>query len=105
MEARWYHSGYTQTLEEYIRNGSTSLSVPVILGHLYFSAANPITKEAMEYIAKFPDVIRGSALVLHLSDDLRTSSVSKPPSPPLLYSNKNCCNDNLLFIFLICLLG
>ena len=77
MEARCYHSGYTPTLEECIRNGSTSSTVPVILGHLYFSIANPITKDVIQYLASFPDVIIGSSLVLHLSNDLGTSSVSK----------------------------
>ncbi|KAF8409447.1 hypothetical protein HHK36_005523 [Tetracentron sinense] len=74
LEAKWYHSGYTPTLEEYLNNAWISISAPVILVHGYFFVTNPITKEALECLESYPNIIRWSSMILRLCDDLGTST-------------------------------
>ncbi|KAK1562275.1 hypothetical protein Q3G72_009248 [Acer saccharum] len=75
LEAKWYYSGYTPTLEEYNENAWVSISAPVILVHAYFLVTNnSITKEDLAYLEEYPNIIRCSSMILRLADDLGTSS-------------------------------
>ncbi|PHT98657.1 Myrcene synthase, chloroplastic [Capsicum chinense] len=74
-EAKWYCSRYIPTMEEYIDNAWISISAPVILVHAYFLVANPVNKEALHYLEdNYHDIIRRSASILRLANDLGTSS-------------------------------
>ncbi|KAF3448348.1 hypothetical protein FNV43_RR09061 [Rhamnella rubrinervis] len=73
-EAKWYHSGYVPTFEEYIENAWISISGPVILFHAFFVSTNPISKEALQCMEEYPNLIRWSSMILRLADDLGTSS-------------------------------
>ncbi|XP_057812515.1 terpineol synthase, chloroplastic-like [Salvia miltiorrhiza] len=72
-EAEWYHTGYKPTMEEYIDVAWLSISAHLILAHVFFLISNPIEKEAAESLRNYDDVIRNSAMVLRLADDLGTS--------------------------------
>ncbi|KAF8409089.1 hypothetical protein HHK36_005162 [Tetracentron sinense] len=74
LEAKWYHSGYTPTLEEYLNNGWISVAIPTMLVHTYFFMAKPITKEALECIESYPNIIRSASMIIRFYDDLGTSS-------------------------------
>ncbi|KAM3377477.1 (-)-camphene/tricyclene synthase, chloroplastic-like [Capsicum galapagoense] len=74
QEARWYHSGYKPSLEEYMDNGWISISTPMVFVHTFVFATNPITKEALEWISKYPDIIRWASTIIRFTDDLGTSS-------------------------------
>ncbi|CAA2977601.1 terpene synthase 10-like [Olea europaea subsp. europaea] len=74
QEAKWCLTGYTPTMEEYMENALISISAPVILSHSFFSVTNPIEKEAIQCLEKYPDIVRWSATILRLADDLATSS-------------------------------
>nr|AHI50308.2 limonene-myrcene synthase [Erythranthe lewisii]AHI50309.2 limonene-myrcene synthase [Erythranthe lewisii] len=73
QEAKWYSKGYTPTLEEYINNAWISISAPVMLSHEYFLVANPIDNEAVQSLYEYHNIVRCSAMVLRLSNDLGTS--------------------------------
>ncbi|KAG5625386.1 hypothetical protein H5410_010604, partial [Solanum commersonii] len=74
-EAKWYHSQYIPSMEEYIDNAWISISAPVILVHAYFLVANPVNKDALHYLENnYHEIIRCSALILRLANDLGTSS-------------------------------
>ncbi|KAI3930256.1 hypothetical protein MKW92_025556 [Papaver armeniacum] len=74
IEAGWYNSGYTPTLEEYLENAWISVGVPSIQVHAYFLLDDyEITKEALDCLKNgYPDVIRWSSLIIRLVDDLAT---------------------------------
>ncbi|KAH9660142.1 TPS27 [Citrus sinensis] len=74
VEAKWYNNGYIPTLQEYMENAWISISAPVILVHAYTYTANPITKEGLEFVKDYPNIIRWSSIILRLADDLGTSS-------------------------------
>ncbi|KAM7530147.1 hypothetical protein LguiB_033557 [Lonicera macranthoides] len=73
LEAKWYYSGYTPTLEEYMDNAWISISAPVILVHAHFFVTNPLTADSLECLKKYPDIIRWPSVILRLTNDLGTS--------------------------------
>ncbi|XP_049397393.1 (-)-camphene/tricyclene synthase, chloroplastic [Solanum stenotomum] len=76
QEARWYYNGYTPTLDEYMENAWISVGSLVMVVNAFFLVTNSITKEVLEYVFsnKYPDIIRWSATIIRLTDDLATSS-------------------------------
>ncbi|GLT34531.1 hypothetical protein SLA2020_090400 [Shorea laevis] len=74
LEVKWYHSGYTPTLQEYLDNAAVSIGAPVILHYAYALASNQITREGLECFERdYPNVIHCSSLLLRLANDLGTS--------------------------------
>ncbi|KAL8103903.1 beta-bisabolene synthase-like isoform X2 [Apium graveolens] len=73
-EAKWYHSRYQPTLEEYLENGAVSVAAPLVLFCAYFLTADKITVDALEYIDKFPSIMWCPSLILRLTNDLGTYS-------------------------------
>ncbi|XP_042981933.1 myrcene synthase, chloroplastic-like [Carya illinoinensis] len=73
LEAKWYYNKYTPSFQEYIENAWVSISAPAILVHVYFAITNPIKKEALDCLEEYSNIIRCSAMILRLADDLGTS--------------------------------
>ncbi|KAM7500252.1 hypothetical protein LguiA_024666 [Lonicera macranthoides] len=73
VEAKWYDNKYTPTLKEYLENAWISISAPTILMHAYSLISNPLTKDALECLEKYPNLVRWSSMILRLSNDLGTS--------------------------------
>ncbi|KAF8409456.1 hypothetical protein HHK36_005532 [Tetracentron sinense] len=74
LEAKWYHNGYKPTLEEYLNNGWISVAIPTMLVHAYFFVTKPITKEALECMESYPNIIRSASMIIRFYDDLGTST-------------------------------
>ncbi|KAF4380278.1 hypothetical protein F8388_024571 [Cannabis sativa] len=75
QEAKWFHSGYKPTFEEYINNAWISVSGPIILMDAYFSLTNPVTKDAINLLELgYPPIIYHASMILRLTDDLGTSN-------------------------------
>ncbi|RHN74437.1 putative myrcene synthase [Medicago truncatula] len=72
IEAKWYHSGYTPTVEEYIENAWTSIGDPVILTHAYFLIPHSLKVEDLVRLEENPDIIKHSSMILRLANDLGT---------------------------------
>ncbi|KAK1321032.1 hypothetical protein QJS10_CPA03g00941 [Acorus calamus] len=70
LEAKWYHSGYTPTFDEYLNNAWISVSVPVTLTHTYFYVIEEITDEALDGLLNYNGVIRWSCMIIRLINDL-----------------------------------
>ncbi|KAK1271553.1 hypothetical protein QJS04_geneDACA005839 [Acorus gramineus] len=70
LEAKWYHSGYTPTFDEYLDNAWISVSAPVTLIHTYFYVIEEITDEALDGLLNYNGVIRWSSLIVRLTNDL-----------------------------------
>ncbi|CAL5435401.1 unnamed protein product [Camellia sinensis] len=87
-EARWSHSGYMPTLEEYLDHAWTSSSIPTLLAHAYFLSTNAITNEELECIEKCDDIIKWSSMVARLADDLGTSWVGDIPKSIQIYMHE-----------------
>nr|QIQ55994.1 putative terpene synthase 2 [Eremophila drummondii] len=74
VEARWYHSGYFPSLNEYLNLAYVSISGPVLLFHAYFAITSPIQRTDLQNLEQHHDIIRCPSMVLRLTDDLGTSS-------------------------------
>ncbi|KAF2284330.1 hypothetical protein GH714_020546 [Hevea brasiliensis] len=74
LEAKWYHSGYTPSLQEYLDNAWISSAAPVMLVHAYFLVKSPITNDALKCLEEYSNKIRSSSMIVRLADDLGTSS-------------------------------
>ncbi|XP_030935390.1 myrcene synthase, chloroplastic-like isoform X2 [Quercus lobata] len=74
LEAKWYHNGYTPSLQEYIENAWISVAGPNLMVQAYFCVTNPLTSEALDCLEEYPNMIRWSSLILRLADDLGTST-------------------------------
>ncbi|KAJ0714572.1 putative R-linalool synthase [Helianthus annuus] len=75
VEARWYYSGYTPTLQEYLDNAYVSVAGPVVLMHAKFATSVGATQEILQRMEEFEKIDHYSSLVLRLADDLGTSTV------------------------------
>lgn len=76
LEARWYHSGYTPTLEEYM-NAWISKTGPLIAIPASLFVTNQINEKELEFLQSYPDILHWSSVIFWLQDYLRTSSVRK----------------------------
>ncbi|XVF88976.1 hypothetical protein PTKIN_Ptkin19aG0094700 [Pterospermum kingtungense] len=73
LEAKWYHSGYKPTLQEYLDNAWISIGGLILLGHAYL-VTDSITKDGLQSFEEYgPNIIYCSTMILRLKDDLATS--------------------------------
>lgn len=75
-EAKWCHSGYTPSLEEYLDNAWTSIGAIVILVHAYFCIPHPFKMEDLVPLEENSNANRFSAMITRLANDLGTYKVS-----------------------------
>ncbi|XP_010514205.1 PREDICTED: beta-myrcene/(E)-beta-ocimene synthase 2, chloroplastic [Camelina sativa] len=75
LEAKWYKGGYKPSLEEYMQNAWISISAPTMLIHFYCAFPDEISIQVLEsLVQQRQQVVRCSASVLRLANDLATSS-------------------------------
>ncbi|MFS7971624.1 putative R-linalool synthase [Helianthus anomalus] len=74
VEARWYHSGYKPTLQEYLENAYISIGGPIILKNVICLRSFSSNEEMMQCVESAGDIIRYSSMIFRLANDLGTSS-------------------------------
>ncbi|XP_020591254.1 myrcene synthase, chloroplastic-like [Phalaenopsis equestris] len=74
VEAKWCKDRYIPTLKEYLPIATLSASGHVILLHTYVLLKCKITKETLQQLQDFPNIIRLPSLIFRLCNDLATSS-------------------------------
>ncbi|XP_047339826.1 (-)-alpha-terpineol synthase-like [Impatiens glandulifera] len=75
-EARWFYGGHVPSLDEYLNHAWMSGATPMMVVHGYFlciSASNPITKEGLEAVKNYHDIIKWPCMISRLVNDLGTS--------------------------------
>ncbi|XP_030528882.1 alpha-farnesene synthase-like [Rhodamnia argentea] len=72
-EAKWDHSGYAPSLDEYLSNAWTSSSGPLLLSHAYFFAGHMKLEDVADLLEKNKDLIYNVSMIIRLCNDLRTS--------------------------------
>lgn len=73
VEAKWYHSGYTPTLKEYMDIARISISGHLCLTHAYCTSED-ITCEALKCYNFYLGAVCHSSTICRLCDDLATST-------------------------------
>ncbi|KAK7245201.1 hypothetical protein RIF29_40036 [Crotalaria pallida] len=69
-EAKWYYNGYTPSFKEYTENAWISISAPVLLTYAPFLIPHSIKKEDLVYIEEYSNIVRFSAMISRLANDL-----------------------------------
>ncbi|CAH8361071.1 unnamed protein product [Eruca vesicaria subsp. sativa] len=76
VEAKWYKGGYKPSMEEYMQNAWISISAPTILIHFYCVYSDQISLQTLETLSQHrQEIVRCSATILRLANDLGTSPV------------------------------
>ncbi|KAF9614088.1 hypothetical protein IFM89_015087 [Coptis chinensis] len=73
LESKWFHTGYKATLAGYLDNGCISVAGTLLDFHVYVSMTPRITKEALDYLQGYPDLIRWASMAFRIVDDFGTS--------------------------------
>ncbi|XP_047963883.1 (+)-bornyl diphosphate synthase, chloroplastic-like isoform X2 [Salvia hispanica] len=64
QEAKWYYSGYTPSMEEYLNNSIISIGAPTVLAQVFLTSKDKLYK--------YNHIIRLSGMLVRLPDDLGT---------------------------------
>ncbi|KAL1349797.1 hypothetical protein HN51_026278 [Arachis hypogaea] len=96
-EAKWYYSGYKPSLEEYVENAWISIAIPLMLTHSYFATPYSFQKNELGYLEEYCDIIRFSATITRLINDLRThkreNEFGDVPKSIQCYMNENGASE------------
>ncbi|KAH8502502.1 hypothetical protein H0E87_013982 [Populus deltoides] len=74
QEAKWSYNNITPSFEEYLENAWRSVSGTVILIHAFFLMGENISKQALDYLVNYDELLRWPSIIFRLSNDLATSS-------------------------------
>ncbi|XP_019171495.1 PREDICTED: (-)-alpha-terpineol synthase-like [Ipomoea nil] len=73
LEVKWNLGGHAPSLDEYLDTAFITNTGPLLLMHAYFCITNPINIEDLRHLEQYPGIIRSSAMILRLANDLGTS--------------------------------
>lgn len=76
VEAIWYKRGHKPNMDEYMQNAWKSIAVPTILVHFYCVFSDQLSIQVLETLFEhLQNIVRCSAFVVRLANDLATSPV------------------------------
>nr|XP_016510791.1 PREDICTED: (-)-germacrene D synthase-like isoform X1 [Nicotiana tabacum] len=70
QEAEWYHGNIVPTMEQYVKNGIRSSTIPYLTAASWLGMGNEAMKEAYDWIASEPPVLVASSIIGRLSNDV-----------------------------------
>ncbi|PHT65416.1 hypothetical protein T459_29841 [Capsicum annuum] len=70
QEAKWYHGKKVPTMEEYMKNGIQSSSIPYLCTASLLGMGIEATEEALDWVANEPPILIASAITGRLSNDI-----------------------------------
>ncbi|KAL8227102.1 hypothetical protein R6Q57_016934 [Mikania cordata] len=74
-EARWFNSGYTPTLNEFLDNAYISIGALPIIKHAYLLTLTSVSKDSLLQIDELKSLFATHALAtMRLTNDMGTSS-------------------------------
>ena len=75
QEKKWTQNKETPSFEDYLENGWMSSSGGVFLVNAYLLMSQDITKEGLESLENYHNLLRWPSIIFRLTNDLATSSV------------------------------
>ncbi|KAD1794287.1 hypothetical protein E3N88_42280 [Mikania micrantha] len=73
IEARWFNSKYTPTLNEFLDNASMSVAMIPVIKHAYLLTLTNVIKDTLQQIERADNLIRNTCLIARLTNDMGTS--------------------------------
>ncbi|KAG2684191.1 hypothetical protein I3760_10G065500 [Carya illinoinensis] len=101
VEAKWYNTGYTPSLQEYLSNAWISSSGPVLFAHAFFCLEHKVMKaeEYENFLEKSQDLLYNICVIVRLCNDLGTSSAEvergDAPSSIVCYMRENNVSEEI----------
>ncbi|CAI9092010.1 OLC1v1027141C1 [Oldenlandia corymbosa var. corymbosa] len=77
QEAKWYFSKYVPSFEEYLNNALISVAAPLVISLSYLLTSNSIEKGDLDCIDRNDNIIRSTAIILRLTNDLGESPLTE----------------------------
>ncbi|XP_031284207.1 delta-guaiene synthase 3-like [Pistacia vera] len=77
VEAIWFNTKYVPTFEEYLEISVMSSGYPMLSVQALVGLEEVATKEAFDWAISVPRILRSSALIAHLVDDIHTYKVEE----------------------------
>ena len=74
-EAKWLHEAYTPGMDEYMRVASASVGNTLVWVISLVGMGDIVTKEAFEWVNKYPKILRASNVMFRLMDDIAGNKV------------------------------
>ncbi|XP_062151842.1 tricyclene synthase TPS4, chloroplastic-like [Alnus glutinosa] len=74
QEAKWCYNKDMPIFKDYLDNGWVSVSGAVFIVHAYFFLNQKFTKQALEGLEKYHDLLRLPSIIFRLCNDLSTSA-------------------------------
>ncbi|MQM15376.1 hypothetical protein Taro_048320 [Colocasia esculenta] len=93
MEAKWCYEKCMPTFEEYMGNAWMSASVHVVFAHAVLFMDVDMTEKDLEHLRQYPPVIRFSATIFRLLNDLVEREGWDTPSAIACYMNENSATE------------
>ena len=75
VEAQWFHKNYTPTLEEYMEIALVSSTYTMLTATSFLGMGDEVTPQVFDWLSKDPKIVRGSAVVCRLMDDVVSHKV------------------------------
>ncbi|XP_075084247.1 sesquiterpene synthase 15-like [Nicotiana tabacum] len=69
-EAKWYYGNNVPTMEQYVKNGIRSSTIPCLATLSWLGIGNEATKEAHDWLASQPLILVASSIIARLSNDI-----------------------------------
>ncbi|XP_050365371.1 (-)-alpha-pinene synthase-like [Argentina anserina] len=76
-EAQWLHEGRTPSMEEYMSVATVSISYTFLTTISLLGMGEIVTKEAFEWLAHDPKIVRASNIIFRLMDDIVSTKFEK----------------------------
>ncbi|XP_078157510.1 monoterpene synthase 7, chloroplastic-like isoform X2 [Carex rostrata] len=74
VEARWYHTKYQPTLEEYLENGCVSITLNLVFTIAYCINDEVTANDLEQLLQGYPNITRHAGIASRLLDDFGTST-------------------------------
>ena len=86
-EAKWLHENYIPSMDEYMDVSARSVGNTLLSTISLVGMGDIVTKDAFEWLANGPKILRASNIIFRLMDDLVSSKVGKHAIHEQLTSN------------------
>ena len=70
VEAKWYNSSYTPSMEEYMGNALVSCGYRMVAATSFIGMGPTATEDAYQWLSNDPKIVRASLIICRLMDDI-----------------------------------
>ncbi len=84
-EAKWFHNNYTPTMDEYMEVALVTSAYSMLATTSFVGMGDIVTKDSFEWIFSDPKMVKASAVVCRLMDDIVSHKVLEFTAVEIIY--------------------